>query len=481
LVYLFDEYSLDSELRELRRGPDIVSVEPQVFDLLTFLIRNRGRVVSKEDLLAEVWNRRIVSDSTVSSRITAARHAVGDSGTQQRLIRTMARKGFRFVGVVRDQSLPGEQAATKPDLLAKPHEQESLASTRPGSAERRQLTIMVCNVVETATLSARLDPEELREIIDKCYGCIRAVVERLGGYVAKYTDDGVVVYFGYPQAHEDDAERAVRTGLAATSAISELGSELGSERLAKPLQARVGIATGLVLAGNAIGADPTMGNGVIGETPYVAARLQGLGDPGEVVISASTRELVGNLFDYRELETRQPRGTTGSIAASVVLGESSIASRFEALRPSRNQCIGREEELKLLSRRWNQAKAGECRVILIWGEPGIGKSHLVAAFQDAIRAEPHTGMRFFCSPHRVQTALHPVITQLEHAATFKSGDSEATKLDKLERLVALSSQDLGRPLCSSVTELPTPQGTVAGEHHCANRRPGCAAAGADRS
>ena len=453
MVYLFDEYSLDSELRELRRGPDIVSVEPQVFDLLTFLIRNRGRVVSKEDLLAEVWNRRIVSDSTVSSRITAARHAVGDSGTQQRLIRTMARKGFRFVGVVRDQSLPCEEAATKSDLLAKPHEPESLASTRPGSAERRQLTIMVCNVVEAATLSARLDPEELREIIDKCYGCIRAVVERLGGYVAKYTDDGVVVYFGYPQAHEDDAERAVRTGLAVSSAISELGSE----RLAKPLQARVGIATGLVLAGNAIGADPTMGNGVIGETPYVAARLQGLGDPGEVVISASTRELVGNLFDYRELETRQPRGTAGSIAASVVLGESSIASRFEALRPSRNQCIGREEELKFLSRRWNQAKAGEGRVTLIWGEAGIGKSHLVAAFQDAIRAEAHTGMRFFCSPHRVQTALHPVITQLEHAATFKSGDSEATKLDKLERLVALSSQELGKDvaLFAELLSIPT--------------------------
>jgi class 3 adenylate cyclase/tetratricopeptide (TPR) repeat protein len=440
LVYLFDEYSLDSELRELRRGPDIVSAEPQVFDLLTFLIRNRGRVVSKEDLLAEVWNHRIVSDSTVSSRITAARHAVGDSGAQQRLIRTMARRGFRFVGVVRKQALPGDEAATKPILLAKPNEPGSLASTRPDSAERRQLTIMVCNVVETATLSARVDPEELREIIDKCYGCIRAVVERHGGYIAKYTDDGVVVYFGYPQAHEDDAERAVRTGLVATNAISELGSE----SLAKPLQARVGIATGLVLIGNSIGADQSAENAVVGETPYVAARLQGLGDPGEVVISASTRELVGNLFDYEELKTAQSNGTAGSIAASVVLGESAIASRFEALRPSRNQLIGRDEETKLLLRRWNQAKAGETRVILIWGEPGIGKSHLVAAFQDAIRAEPHTCMRYFCSPHRIQTALHPVITQLEHAAGFTAGDGDDAKLDKLERLLALSSRELGK-------------------------------------
>ena len=440
MVYLFDEYSLDSDLRELRRGPDIISVEPQVFDLLIFLIHNRGRVVSKDDLLAKVWNRRIVSDSTLSSRITAVRHAVGDSGTKQRLIRTIARKGFRFVGVVQEQVLPGDEAATKPILLAKPDETKSLASTRPGSAERRQLTIMVCNVVETAALSARLDPEELCEIVDEFYGCIRAVVKQHGGYLAKYTDDGVVAYFGYPQAHEDDAERAVRTGLAATNAIRELGSK----RFAEPLQARVGVATGLVLVGNSIGADPASKDGVVGETPYVAARLQGLGDPGEVVISVSTRELVGNLFDYREFGTRRSTGTAEPIAASVVLGESALASRFEALRPRRNQLIGREEELKLLLRRWNQAKAEEARVILICGEPGIGKSHLVAAFQDAIRAEPHTCMRYFCSPHRIQTALHPVITQLEHAAGFTAGDGDNAKLDKLERLLALSSQDLGK-------------------------------------
>ena len=453
LIYLFDGYSLDSDLRELRRGTDIVSVEPQVFDLLTFLIRNRGRVVSKDDLIAEVWNRRIVSDSTLSSRITAARHAVGDSGTQQRLIRTRARRGFRFVGSVQEQALRGDEADTKPILLAKPTEPEPLASTRPDSAERRQLTIMVCNVAETATLSARVDPEELRELIDKCHRCIRAVVERHGGYMARYTDDGVVVYFGYPQAHEDDAERAVRTGLVATNAISELGNE----SLTKPLQARVGIATGLVLIGNSIGADQSTANAVVGETPYVAARLQGLANPGEVVISASTRQLVGNLFDYGELGTRQSDGTAGSVAASVVLGESAIASRFEALRPSRNQLIGREEESKLLLRRWNQAKTGEGRVILVWGEPGIGKSHLVAAFQDAIKAESHTCMRYFCSPHRIQTALHPVITQLEHAAAFRPGDGETAKLDKLERLLALSSQELAKDvaLFAELLSVPT--------------------------
>ena len=438
MVFLFDEYSLDSELRELRRGPDVVPVEPQVFDLLTFLICNRGRVVSKDDLLAEVWKRRIVSDSTLSSRITAARHAVGDSGTEQRLIRTMARRGFRFVGAVQERAFRGSEGTADPILSAQPNDAESLARARRPSAERRQVTMMVCNVVDTATLSKRVDPEELRDFIDKCYGCIRLVVAQHGGYIAKYTDDGVVVYFGYPQAHEDDAERAVRTGLAAVTAIGELGDE----RLAKPVQVRVGVATGLVLVGNSPGADAAIESGIAGEAPYVAARLAGLGNPGEVVVSAATRNLIGNLFDYRMLRTRQSDGITGSIRASVVVGESAIASRFEALRPRRNQLIGREEELKLLLRRWNQAKAGEARVILIWGEPGIGKSHLVAAVQDRIKAEPHTALRYFCSPHRIQTALHPIMNQLERAAGFKAVDGDDVKLDKIECLLALSSQDL---------------------------------------
>ena len=452
LVYLFDEYSLDSGLRELRRGTDIVPVEPQVFDLLDFLIRNRGRVVSKPDLMTAVWDRRIVSDSTLSSRITAVRHAIGDSGAEQRLIRTMARRGFRFVGTVREQAHSDAGAATRPALAAAPNESESQASARPDSAERRQLTIMVCAIAETATLSARVDPEELRAIIDKCHGRIRGVVERHGGYIPRYTDDGVVVYFGYPQAHEDDAERAVRTGLMAASSIDELGSAW----LAQPLQARVGIATGLVLIGSATGAGRSTEQAVVGEATYVAARLQGVANPGEVVISASTRQLVGNLFEYRELGPRQATGA-GSSNASVVLGESAIASRFEALRPGRNHLIGREEELTLLLRRWTQAKAGEGRLVLIRGEPGIGKSHLIAAFQDANRKEPHTCMRYFCSPHRIQTALHPVITQLEHAAGFTAGDGDEAKLHRLERLLAMSSKELDQdvPLFAELLSVST--------------------------
>jgi DNA-binding winged helix-turn-helix (wHTH) protein len=200
LVYYFDEYLLDSERRELRCGAGIVSLEPQVFDVLQYLIRNRARVVSKDDLIAEVWNRRVVSESTLSSRINAVRHAVGDTGKQQRLIRTMPRKGFRFVGTVRERALLDDEAARNSSASDGENESGS-PRARPDAAERRQLTIMICNVIETATLSARVDPEDLRAIIEPYHEGIRKVAQRYGGYIARYTDDGVVVYFGYPNAH----------------------------------------------------------------------------------------------------------------------------------------------------------------------------------------------------------------------------------------------------------------------------------------
>jgi len=439
LTYLFADYLLDSERRELRRGSDIVPVEPQVFDLLHYLIRHRSRVVTKDELIAEVWKRRIVSDSTLGSRINAVRHAIGDSGETQRLVRTIARRGFRFVGVVREKDLPDDPCAATDSVSEEPSEARASPSIG-GAAERRQLTIMDCTVGETATLAARVDPEDLREIVGKFHRCIRQVAARYGGHVAKYTVDGVVVCFGYPRAHEDDAERGVRAGLDAIHAVSQLESECLSE----PLQARVGIATGLVLIDNSISGDASAEIAVIGETPYVATELRGHGDPGTVVISASTRRLVGNLFDFEELAPARSNGSAEFAAAWRVLRESGIASRFEALRSSRKQLIGRDEELKLLLHRWRQVKPGEGRTILVWGEPGIGKSHLVAAFQDTISAEPHTCMRYFCAPNRIQTALHPVVAQLEHAAGFDSADSDAVKLHKLERLLALSSQQRDR-------------------------------------
>jgi len=437
LIYFFEDCSLDSERRELRRASGVVSVEPQVFDLLEHLISNRGRVVEKDELIAEVWRGRIVSDSTLSSRIAAVRQAVGDSGAEQRLIRTFSRKGFRFVGSVREQTRLNNEATDERVSLAKPQAAGAETSARAGAAERRQVTIVACGIADTATLSARIDPEELRGLFGTYCRSIRAIVERHGGHVGRYTDDGAVAYFGYPQAHEDDAERAVRAGLAA----ARVTCELANGAVAEPLRGRIGIATGLVLVGHSVEDDPAAEHAVSGETPYVAANLQRLGGAGQVVISDATRQLVRNLFEYREVSA--PPSGAGATGASLVLGESRIASRFEALRSGRSRLIGRDEELDLLRRRWTQVKDGEGRVVLIWGEPGIGKSHLVATLQDTIRADPHTSMPYFCSPHRMQTALHPVITQLEHAAGFDTGDDDGIKLDKLERLLAVSSPEPG--------------------------------------
>ena len=436
LLFTFDNCSLDDGRRELKRGADLVAVEPQVFDVLVYLIQNRDRVVSRGDLLTAVWGGRIVSESTLSSRINAARTAVGDSGNQQRLIRTVARKGFRFVGEIRESPLLVDARLAPPVPQQEP--EVTTSPLEPGSAhpERRTLTIMACDI-GARLLSARLDPEDLREVTTAFYNCVKGVVESHGGFVANSMTGRILAYFGYPQAHEDDAERAVRAALAATRLVAELKSVC----LAAPLRPRVGVATGLVVVGDTIDDRAIGEHRVVGETPHLAARLCALADPGSVVISTDTRRLIGGLFDRRDFDVAGSKDGAESIEASVVLSESTTVSRFEALRSLRTELIGREEELDLLLRRWNLARNGEGRVVLVWGEPGIGKSRLAAALQDTIKADRHACLPFFCSPHRAQTALHPVISQLERAAGFEPAEGSATKLAKLERLLASSSQE----------------------------------------
>ena len=441
LIYKFAEYSLDSDRLELRRGADLVAVEPQVLDLLQYIIRNRERVVSKDDLIAHVWNGRIVSDSTLTSRITAARQAVGDSGKEQRLIRTFSRKGLRFVGDVREQ-----QRSDKPDSPTRadvPVENDAtrVAAVAPGSPERRQITIMVCEVIDS-TVSTRLDPEDLRDVLAACHRRVREVIERYDGFIAEYRTGRIVVYFGYPIAHEHDVERAVRAGLAITTAAADMKFECLNE----PIQPRVGIATGLVVVGDTIGAAATGEHAVAGEIPHLAGNLLAIAEPGAVIISASTRRLIGSLFDYQDIDTSHQKGSAVPLEAHRVLREGKIGSRFDALRSVRTQLVGRDEELDLLLRRWRQAKTGEGRVVLVSGEPGIGKSRLMASLQDALQQERHESVSFWCWPHRTQTALHPVITYIEHAAGFEASDSDEAKLEKLETMFSSSHQEATRDI-----------------------------------
>jgi len=267
-------------------------------------------------------------------------------------------------------------------------------------AERRQLTVMFCDLVGSTALSARLDPEDLREVIAAYHRAATEVVAGFDGFVAKYMGDGVLVYFGYPRAHEDDAERAVRAGLGVIDAVGRLDVK------SVELQARVGIATGLVVVGDLIGEGSAQEQSVLGETPNLAARLQSLAEPEAVVISAGTRRLVGDLFEYRDLGTVVLKGIAGPMSAWQVLRPSVVASRFEALRGSAlTRLIGRDEEIDLLLRRWARAKAGDGQIVLVSGEPGIGKSHIVAALAQRLCAETYLRLRYFCSPHRQDSAL----------------------------------------------------------------------------
>jgi class 3 adenylate cyclase len=250
------------------------------------------------------------------------------------------------------------------------------------TAERRQVTVMFSDLVGSTALSARMDPEDLREVISAYQKCVADTVQRFGGFVAKYMGDGVLVYFGYLQAHEDDAERAVRAGL-------ELVPAVGALKTHAPLQTRVGIATGLVVVGDLIGSGASQEQAIVGETPNLAARLQSVAEPNAVVIAESTRKLVGNLFELDDFGAKDLKGMSGPVKAWKALRPASVESRFEALHASGlTQLVGREEELELLLRRWSKVKGGQGQVVLLSGEPGIGKSRLTAALLERLTAEP---------------------------------------------------------------------------------------------
>jgi class 3 adenylate cyclase/predicted ATPase len=308
------------------------------------------------------------------------------------------------------------------------------------AAERRQLTVMFCDLVGSTALSTRLDPEDLREIIAAYHRTVAEIVEQFEGFIARYMGDGVLAYFGYPRAHEDDAEQAIRAGLRLTDAVARL--DVRSVKL----QARVGIATGLVVVGDLIGEGSAQEQSVVGETPNLAARLQALAEPATVVVAASTRRLVGNLFEYSDLGAVEVKDIAAPVPASRVLRPRAVASRFEALRGSAlSPLIDRDEEIELLLRRWTRAKAGDGQVVLISGEPGIGKSRIAAELEKRLHTEPHLRLSYFCSPYHQDSALFPFVEQLGRASGFASHDPPAVRLEKLNAVLAragLSDEDV---------------------------------------
>ena len=297
------------------------------------------------------------------------------------------------------------------------------------TAERRPLSVMFCDLIGSTALSSRLDPEDLREVIRTYQASVATTIRQFDGFIARYVGDGVLIYFGWPEARETDAERAVRAGLAVAAAVSE--ASVGGEAL----QVRIGIATGLVVIGEPIGSGDSRQQTAVGETPNLAARLQGLAGPGQVLIDAATRRQIGGLFECQDLGTVELKGLPVPVPAWQIVSENRTLGQFEALRSGATPLIGREEEIELLLRRWAQAKAGNGRVVLISAEPGVGKSRLAEAVAERIADEPHTPLRYFCSPHHQDSALYPVIAQMERTAGFQHADDPAARLAKLRALL----------------------------------------------
>jgi predicted ATPase/class 3 adenylate cyclase len=308
-------------------------------------------------------------------------------------------------------------------------------STEPkpqDTAERRQVTVMFSDLVGSTALSARMDPEDLREVISAYQKSVAETVSRFGGFVAKYMGDGVLVYFGYPQAHEDDPERAVRAGLKLVTAVAALKTH-------EPVQARVGIATGLVVVGDLIGSGASQEQAIVGDTPNLAARLQALAEPGAIVIGEKTRRQIGTLFELVDLGPQQLKGFGDAQRPWRVVGENRVLGRFAALRTSATPLVGRDEELELLLRRWAQAKVEGERVVALSAEAGLGKSRLADALCERIADEPHVRLQYYCSSHHQDSTLYPIVAQSELAAGFVRDDEPGDRVRKLEALLAHSN------------------------------------------
>jgi class 3 adenylate cyclase/tetratricopeptide (TPR) repeat protein len=324
--------------------------------------------------------------------------------------------------------------------------------SRVAAAERRHLTVMICDLVGSTALSARLDPEDMRAVIDAYHAACARITLTYDGFLAEFRGDGILVYFGYPLAHEDDAERTVRAGLDIIAAVGRLET-----RAAEPLAVRIGIATGVVVIGDLSREGALREHAVVGETPNLAARLQALAEPGTIVVAASTRRLLGELFHLRDLGRHEVKGIAEPVAAWAVEGVSASESRFEAVHlTGLTDLIGREKEINFLLERQRRAWKGGGQIVLISGEPGIGKSRLVAALGERIASEPHARLSYQCSPYDTNSALRPFIAQLERAARFKTDDIPEQRLDKLEALLAMSASRVQAvaPLFAALLSIP---------------------------
>jgi class 3 adenylate cyclase len=446
-IFLFEGFRLDRRggglFRTDENGVFIpVAIGSRALDVLCVLVERHGDLVPKAEIMTAAWPGTVVADSNLPIQILALRRILDQGRAEGSCIQTVAGRGYRFVASVTRAS--GHKLAYPPDAIEAP----TTSVARRSLAELRPITVLSAFILGFPLSANELDPEERLDTTAALHRTLAGIIGHYGGIAPTLHGDALFAYFGYPAAHEDDAERAVRAGLAFFDAI---------ERFQAPnrFRARIGIATGPVVIGDVCGEREGQTPVVVGAAPSLATRLQVLADPNTMVIAESTQRQVGAFFELEDLGPLETSDVSQRIWR--VKGERRGLGRFEALRSGDTPLVGREEEIALLCRLWTRAKAGDGHTVLLSGEPGVGKSRLTAALERRLREEQHLELRYFCSPYHQNSALYPVIAQLERAAAFEREDTPELKLDKLEALLAsLAPIDEDIALLADLLSLPLP-------------------------
>lgn len=478
MIYRFGDCQLESAQCMLSRAGQPMRLRPKVCQVLAYLLQHSDRVVTKQELYEAVWPDQRVRDAALESTIRAVRRAVGDTGRDQRVIQTLYRHGYRVVLPVETDPEPDDDAALADEPLAATSQDRSdpePTATHPrpdesspslAEAEHRQLTVLFCDLVSSTALSTQLDMEDYLDVIRRYHATCAEVIQRFDGYMAQYLGDGVLVYFGYPIAHEDDPRRAVYAGLGIVDALAALNRRLEQEHGVR-LTVRLGVHTGPVVIG-AVGTGARQESLAVGQTPNLAAQLQELALPNTIVISDVTYRLISGYFVCQPMALQEVKGWTGPITLYQVQEQTGARGRLDiAEATALTPLVGRDIELNFLLDRWGQVKRGWGQVVVLVGDAGIGKSRLVQALQNRIAAEDHLLLDCRCSPYHQHSALYPVIEMLQRQLRWQADDPLDLKQQKLETLLIqhkLSVADM-QPLLSDLLALsrqagPAPLGLM---------------------
>jgi class 3 adenylate cyclase len=466
MLYVFGDYTLDTECYELRRIGVRLRIEPRVFDLLAYLVQRQGHTIAKDELCTQLWpDQPSISDDRLTNCVAQARKVLGDTGQSQRFIQTVHSRGYRFIAPVttRPHREADPTSTSASPIALSPHTERTestLAAARPGilAAERCRLTVVVCHVLGFAELAASRDPEALIEVTRDYHAMCAEVVHQFAGHIAQVQWDGLVVYFGWPQTHEDDARHAVQTGLSLVEGMERLKQRHTQDWGVQPAT-QVGIHTGLVVM-SALGHGDSREPLALGTTPAIAAQVQGLAAPDTVVITSTTLRLVERYFVCQPMGTHRVDTLSLPLTVYQVLQVSPAQSRFEVtVTKGMKPLVGRDQEVALLREHWSQAKDGQGQIVVLSGEAGIGKSRLAQAFKESLAGEAHTRIECHCSPDYQQSALYPVVEHLRQLLRLRGGETPEEQLQTLEAALAPMDMPLAEvvPLFAALLLLPPPK------------------------